>query len=320
MPFGLGELLSLGAALTWAVGVVLYRQLGATLAPVTLNGLNNGLVLLAVSALLPLVPGALPQQVAPGQALLTLASGVLGIALADTLYFRALNALGAGRMGILGGAYSPFVLLLGMGLLGERLDAWQWAGFVLVGLGVLTIALPAGRAGVGRQPTPPADAPTGAAHAAPCARRPARTGTLRAVLAGVASVALMAAAIVMIKPGLETQPLLWTMWLRLLGGVGGLWLLLALRGQAGRLRPPPGAVPWGRLAAAALFGQGLAMLLWLAGNAHTQATVAAVLNESSSVFVLLLAVLWLREPLTRRALAGIALSFAGVACMLARSG
>jgi drug/metabolite transporter (DMT)-like permease len=75
-------------------------------------------------------------------------------------------------------------------------------------------------------------------------------------------------------------------------------------------------VPWLKLGAAAFVGQFLAMVLWLAGYKYTSASVAAVLNESASVFLVVLAALWLREPLTRRGIVGVALTFGGIACML----
>ena len=61
MNFGLGELFSLLSALAWAVGVILYRQLGARLPPLQLNFLKNGLVLLMLLPAIPLLHGtALP--------------------------------------------------------------------------------------------------------------------------------------------------------------------------------------------------------------------------------------------------------------------
>ena len=75
-------------------------------------------------------------------------------------------------------------------------------------------------------------------------------------------------------------------------------------------------MPWRRLALAAFVGQFLAMILWLAGYKYTQASVAAILNETASVFILLLAALWLKEPPTRRGLAGVALTLTGVVVMM----
>lgn len=289
---GIGEALALASAAAWAVGVILARQLGAHLPPLALNLLKNGLVLTVLAPITLFVyAGQWPSLPATDLALV-LASGVLGIAVADTLYFRALNELGAGRMGVIGNLYSPLVLLMGFVWLDERLGAQQWLGFGLVALGVLLVTRPSAKA----------------------ARTPART--LRGVVIGMIAIALMALAIVMVKRVLEGQPLLWITTLRLSGAVAGLVLIAALPAMRRHVAFDAGQVAWPRLVAAALVGQGLSMLCWLGGYKFTSASVAAILNESASVFLVVLAALWLREPLGRRGVIGVTLTFGGIACML----
>ncbi|WP_093487864.1 MULTISPECIES: DMT family transporter [unclassified Pseudoxanthomonas] len=284
--------MALGSAATWAVGVILARQLGAHLPPLSLNLLKNGLVL-AVLAPVALVVHADAWPTLPAAELaIVIASGVIGIALADTLYFRALNELGAGRMGVIGNLYSPLVLLLGFVFLDERLGAGQWIGFALVGLGVLLVS------------RPPGEWKTHPQH------------TARGIMIGLSAIALMAIAIVMVKRTLETQPLLWVTLLRLAGAVVGLLVVATLPTMRARMRFVPADVPWRRLLLAALIGQGLSMVLWLGGYKFTSASVAAILNESASVFLVVLAALWLREPLGKRAFIGVVLTFSGIACML----
>lgn len=294
MNIGLGHALALASAATWAFGVILARQLGATLPPAALNLFKNGLVL-AVLAPLALISthGQLPTLTGT-QLALSLASGVLGIAVADTLYFRALNELGAGRMGVVGNLYSPLVLVLGLVFLDERLGPWQWLGFALVAGGVALVARPARRA-------------SPASH------------SLRGVGIGLTSIALMAISIVMLKHVLEAQPLLWISLLRLAGAVAGLALLRTWPRMRRHFQFVAAQVPWPRLVVAALCGQGLSMVLWLGGYKYAPAAVAAILNESASVFLVILGALWLREPLGRRALAGVVLTFTGIVCMLAAS-
>jgi len=52
---GLGEALSIGSALAWAIAVIIYKRLGETLPPLPLNLLKNllvlGMLLLSVLAL-----------------------------------------------------------------------------------------------------------------------------------------------------------------------------------------------------------------------------------------------------------------------------
>ena len=290
---GIGEACSIGAALSWAGGVIVYKRLGESLPPLQLNLIKNVLVLGMIVPTLLLVDGATLPALPAQSIVLALISGVIGIAAADTLYFRALNSLGAGRMGIVGNFYSPFVIVLSFVFLGERLNALQLLGFALVSGGVLIVS--------SHDPQ----------------RRLSKADLRRGALFGVTAVLLMASAIVMVKRVLEGQPLLWIVLLRLVGGVIGMLALFAWRreplplpGRAGpRLR-------WPLLFLAAFLGQYISMVLWMAGYKYTSASVAAVLNETASVFIVLLAALFLREGLDARRVIGVACTLSGVACML----
>jgi drug/metabolite transporter (DMT)-like permease len=290
---GIGEACSIGAALSWAGGVIVYKRLGETLPPLQLNLIKNLIVLGMIVPTLLLVHGIEVPPLPASAIVLALISGVLGIAIADTLYFRALNMLGAGRMGIVGNFYSPFVIVLSFALLGERLNALQIVGFALVSGGVLIVST----------------------HD-PQRRLPAAT-LRRGAAFGVMAVFLMASAIVMVKRVLEGQPLLWIVLLRLIGGVAGMLVLFAWRRERlpfGRNRAIP--LRWPLLVLAAFLGQYVSMVLWMAGYKYTEASVAAVLNETASVFIVLLAALFLREGLDARRIAGVTCTLSGVACML----
>jgi drug/metabolite transporter (DMT)-like permease len=301
LNFGPGELFSLASAATWAVGVILYRRLGETLPPLALNFLKNSLVIGMILPAVPLMHGLALPQFSAAQVALAMASGFVGIALADTLYFRALNELGAGRMGIIGNLYSPLVIVLSFVFLGERLTLLQIGGFALVTAGVALIA---------RSRASDVDAHNDA-NETPRVRH-----GVRGALLGVLAIALMAVAIVMVKRVLEAQPLMWVTLLRLIGAVGGLALIAALTGNLHRLRANGARFDWRLLIAAAFVGQFLSMVMWLAGYKFTEASVAAILNETASVWIVLLAWLWLKEPLGRRGAIGVSLTLGGVALML----
>lgn len=288
--FGLGETLALLSALAWAIGVILYRKLGAYLPPLQLNFIKNSLVLLMLALALPLLHGLELPDISPEEILIAVASGMIGLALADTLYLKALNQLGASRMGIIGNLYSPFVIALSFVFLGERLGPLQMLGFVLVSSGVLLVS--------GRRE-----------------REAGASGMLSGVLLGVLAILLMAIAIVMVKRVLEAQPLAWVSLIRMGSALVGLLLIAALRGELKKLDPRRMRVHWPTLLLAAFVGQFLSTLFWLGGYKYTDAMIAAILNESSSAFIVLLAWLWLREPLDRRRAGGIALAMAGVGCM-----
>ena len=73
---------------------------------------------------------------------------------------------------------------------------------------------------------------------------------------------------------------------------------------------------WPQICLASFLGAYLAVMLWLAGYRYTLASIASVLNETSGIFIMLLAWLILREPLTGRKLLGLSLCFAGVVLMV----
>lgn len=289
---GLGETLAILSALAWSAGVIIYKRLGETLAPTRLNLMKN---LLVLGLLLPTlaVMGTPPPQLSATELAITLFSGLLGIAVADSLYLTALNQLGAARMGILGNFYSPFVILLSFLLLGERLGPLQLVGFALVSSGVLVVGMPSVQE--------------------PAERRAQRLG----LLLGVSSIALMAVAIVLVKRILEAQPLVWMVALRLAGGIGGLLLLFAWRRESPLpARAERAQIRWPIVLLGAFVGQYLSMVFWLGGYKYAPASVAAILNETTSIFIVVLAALFLHEPLNRRKLLGVALTLSGVACML----
>ena len=77
-----------------------FRRSGESMPPFELNLSKN---VLAFTLMLPTVllwHGFTPPEFSGAELAVTLVSGMLGIALGDTLYFRALNVLGAGRTGI----------------------------------------------------------------------------------------------------------------------------------------------------------------------------------------------------------------------------
>jgi drug/metabolite transporter (DMT)-like permease len=290
----MGEFFSVACAACWAMAVVLFRRSGETLPAFELNLFKN---VLATGLMVPtilLVDGISWPGYSPAEWGIVIVSGVVGIAVADTWYLRALNLMGASRTGVVASLYSPFVIVLSLLFLDEVLIWWQYFGFLLVLGGILLVTW----------------------------RQNRRDVSLRAIRLGVAfgagAVLMMAVGIVMVKPVLETQSFMWTMGVRLAAGTLG--MLLFLRATAGFSRAMlhyRSAQPWTIIVIGSLLGSYLSMMLWLAGYKLTQASVASVLNETAASFIVLFAWLFLGEEMNWRRVAGIALTFSGVAMMVA---
>ena len=290
---GWGELFAISSALIWALAVILFRRSGETLPAFELNLFKNffGLILLIPTILL--VNGFTLPGYSPTELFLVFMSGLLGIAVADTWYLKALNMMGASRTGIVSSLFSPFVIFLSAVFLGERLVPWQWLGFMLVMSGVLLVTWRSHRSVVDS-----ADVKKGAMY-------------------GVGAVFMMATGVVMVKEILETQPFLWTVELRIAGGICGMlvYMLLTAKWQSVK-RNFSQPQPWGTVMFASFLGSYFALILWLLGYKLIDASVASVLNETNVAFIVFLAWLMLGEQINRRKLAGLALTIGGVIIMM----
>lgn len=290
---GWGEIFSLSSALTWALAVILLRRSGETLPAFELNLFKNIFGLLLMIPTILFFNGWMAPDYSLQELLVVFASGLLGIAVADTWYLRALNLMGASRTGIIASLFSPFVILLSAMFLGERMVAWQWLGFAMVMLGVLLV--------------------TWRVHRSSVELSDVRKGALL----GAAAMLMMAVGVVMVKDILETRPFLWTVELRLVGGVAGMLVYMQLRGRwrevSQSFRQPQ---PWATLITASFLAAYVSLILWLAGYKLIDASIASVLNETNGAFIVLLAWLMLGEKISRRKLAGVSLTLAGVLVMI----
>ena len=183
---GWGEFFALACAFSWALAIILFRRADDALPPFELNLFKN---LLGFSLILPtlfVVEGFQLAAFSAQEIAVTLFSGFLGIAVADTWYLRALSLMGASRTGIVAGLLSPFVILLSIMFLGESLRGWQLAGFALIMGGILLVTWRQNRREVD------------AAHLS------------KGVFYGIGAVFLMAVGIVMVKEILENRPFMMT--------------------------------------------------------------------------------------------------------------
>jgi drug/metabolite transporter (DMT)-like permease len=290
---GWGEFFALAASFCWAFSVILLRKPGLVLPAFELN------LFRIVFAVLLLIPTILVMEgwswpyYSAGELGIVFFSGYIGIAVADTWFLRALNLMGASRTGIVASLFSPFVIILSIFFLGESLRVWQICGFVLVMGGILLVTWQRSRQ----------EADSQHIH--------------RGVMYGVGSVFLMAVGVVMVKGILETRPFIWTVQLRLLGGLAGMVIYIALRGQRLQVaRSFTRSLPWAPIVAGSFLGSYLSMILWLAGYKLIPASVASILNESANAWIVLLAWLILHESLGLRKMTGLFMTISGVIIMV----
>jgi len=289
-----GESWALASGVFWAVGVVLFARAGESIAPLPLNLFKDVVSLLFFVPLLAVTQQKLVPDWDLHTWLLVAASGVVGITVADTLFFMALNRLGAGLNAIVDCLYYPSMVTVAVLFLGEAVRRVDVVGGGLVVAGVLMASL--GRAPAGR------------------AARDVAAG----VSLGALGMVLVAFGVALIDGVLAREPVLAVTAYRLLFGTLVL-VPLNLASAARRrvlvrlARPSP---LWRHALPAAVVGGALAMWAWLAGFAMTDVARAAVLNQLSTIWTFVLAALLLADPVTPRRLVALVLAFGGALLVL----
>ena len=291
----LGEICALSAALCWAFSVILFKRSEA-ISPQGLNLFKNvvSAVLLSTTMLVLGEGFDVGRPAADWWRLLV--SGVLGIAVADTFIFMALRRLGAGLLAVVDCAYAPTMVLLSVLLLDEPFGVHFAIGAVLVVGGVL-VAVRFSSSG-------------DSANALP------RSQLLAGIACGLFGIVSMAVGVMLVKPVLERSGLVEVTLIRVLAGVVGQLLWIAVRRDAVALRPFRPSPVWRTLLPAAVLGSYISMLFWLGGFKWADASVASVLNQMSAVFTILLARVILGEHLSLARAFGSAAAVAGAMYIL----
>ena len=289
-PMPIGDFYALAAAFSWSISVVLMRVSGFQIPPLPLTFFKNCVALVGFAVVLLWQGESWWQEISGGACLRLIASGVLGISLADTMIAAALNRLGASLHALADCAYSPAIACVGFLMFGEVLGPWELVGGALVVSGVF----------VGAVMTPEVKKP--------------RDLWVGFVLAASAHI-IMAIGILMIRDVYRETSIVWVSAVRFL--VASVVMLLWARVKFPKVWRKMILVgfqrrdTWKTMIPMAVFGPFLATLSWVAGFKYLEAGRAAIFNQMSTVFIIGLACLFLKERMTVRKWIGTALAVAG---------
>jgi drug/metabolite transporter (DMT)-like permease len=285
----MGEYFALATAVVWGIAVVLFKKSGESVHPIALNLFKNFLAIALFIPTIYIFGESLFIKASISNYSLILLSGVMGISLADTFYFIALNSVGAGITAIIACLYSPFIIVLSMIFLGERLAASQLLGAVLIITAVIIATYTKEKS------------------------RYSKSNLIRGVTFGALGTMMNAVAVVMIKPILNASPLVWVSTYRILGGIIGLLIIfIFLKKRKDILSTLKIRGSWAFTITGSFLGAYLSMFLWLAGMKFTLTSIAAALNQTSTIFIYLFAILFLNEKLSFRKVLGVGLAVIGV--------
>lgn len=281
----IGMAAALGSAMSWALGSVLFRRLGDYLPPVALTFAKGitGVALLGVAVSL---VGFEPLDADVW--LLLIFSGLLGIALGDTLFFLALNSLGAHVVVILFTLGQVLTVILAVIWLGEQPQPRAWSGIALILIGIAVVMWNR----------------IGGEEGRTC---------IAGVVYGLLSVVAMSVSIIIAKEALETTGTVQATFIRLLSGTIGIFLFGQFSGRLfsglNRLRQPRVFGLFLVSVTIVTFG---GFWLSLAAIAHVDVAIANTLGATEPLFVLPLAAFLLKEKITVPVVFGSLATVAGI--------
>lgn len=287
----MGSAFALACAFFWAFAVILFKKAGENFSPIALN-IYKSVVAVALIALtmlvldIPFFPDTTPRVW-----WILILSGILGITLADIFYFSSLNHLGAGMVAVVECLYLPCVLVFSYILLDERMGFWGIVGSALVLCAIVVGAVPLKDLTSGNL---------------------GKDQNMWGICSGILAMMFVALGIVITKDVLDQADVFWATFVRVAAGLVGLVPIVLCHPERMRFaRELKFSKAWLNAFPATVSGNYIALVLWVAGMKYTTASKAAVLNQMSTIFIFILATVWLKEKMTAQRLAAIVLAVAG---------
>ncbi len=277
----LGEILSLGSAITWGISVSLFKIIGNSVSPYILNPLKNtiGTILFVLTTLLISDISAV-NALSTNEALILALSGIIGITIADVLFLISLNILGTSRSAIINTIYSPMVIMLAYFILDESLTFADIVGGLMILLSILYLSFNQEKSNI--------------------------SNLNKGLIIGILAYSLMALGIIMVKPilnrfsnSIEMQ--LWIIIFRLIPGtlLSYITMNFMMKKKEIILQLSNKKI-WPIILLGSFLGTYVGFAMWVIGMAKTSASIASILNQTSTIFIAFFGWLILKETFSRK--------------------
>jgi drug/metabolite transporter (DMT)-like permease len=280
----LGKVAALSCALIWAFAVIFFKRSGETVQPVSLN-LFKTIVSSMMFAVTMVLTGTsfFPQGADSINCLMLIISGVIGICISDNLFLKSLNLLGAGLSAIVDCLYSPFIVIFSWVIFSDTPVLSVIGGGILIISAILIATLKSGKDQINSK------------------------NIIYGIILGAIAMLLQSFSVILMKPAIMHFPILWVIEIRLLAALAALIIqVLFMKNRNELLLSFIRAKTWQFALPASVLGSYFSMMLWIWAFRLTDLSSAVILNQTNAIFIVVLAGIFLKEPLTvRRVFASI---------------
>ena len=296
-----GIIFAVLASIFWSITVTLLKPISAHLSPFLINPIKNsiGLFLFILLFLILDIPFWY-NHFYHYEYLIILISGALGMVVGDTIFIYALNKIGANRVAIVD-SFSPLVIYFySMFLLPDQsITLFQGIGFFITIFGLLLLSYEKDFEDIDYKVK--------------------QFGILLVLAAmmctGFGVVFLKTVLNRVYESGFDGIKLnLWITAFRLIPGVVFSWMIFLLQKNRYKLLLPLKVKSnFQPLIIASVIGPFLALGFWILGYAFiSKPAIASIISQTSVIFIVLLASIFLKERLTKMRIISTACVFVGV--------
>ena len=270
-----GDIFAILTALCWSSGVIFFQVSGRILSSLQINLLKNIIGVIGFIGFLVVQRNEFP-VFTHHELWIMVISGTFGVAVGDLFFLASLRRLGASLNAIVSTTYSPTIFLLAFFMFGEVISLQAYCGGALVIAGILigTLEIPKNRS---------------------------RRNISRGVFYGFIAQVLTAFSVLLLKPIMEIHPVVPIALVRFsTGAVLSIGFLVFTKGPSALRETIKQGFKHPPLIMGSILGTFLSVIFWLAGYKYTLAGRAAIFNQLSTIFIIIMAAIFLKEAMTRR--------------------
>jgi len=282
----LGDIYAILTAICWSCGVICFDIAGRVLNSLQISLLKNIVGVLGFIGFLLLQGDPFPVFDQHDYFILVV-SGLIGVALGDLLFLASLRRIGSGMSAIISTSYSVSIFILAYIMYQEVISVFAYFGGALVISGVI----------VGTMESPENRDP-----------RDIYIGAFYGFLAHF----FTAYSVLLLRPVMESHPVVPIALVRFTTGIIFSAAAIVYLNGYSELRETM-AKGFGHvyLLAGSFLGTFLSVIFWLSGYKYTLAGRAAIYNQLSTIFIIILAAIFLKEVMTTKKWAAVSLALLG---------
>lgn len=282
----LGDIYAILTALCWSSAVICFDVAGRVLNSLQISLLKN---IVGVSGFIGflLIQGNSFPVFTHHEYFILVVSGLIGVAMGDILFLASLRRIGSGLSAIISTSYSVSIFFLAYIMYQEVISVFAYLGGALVIFGVI----------IGTMESPESKTP-----------REIYIGSFYGILAHF----LTAYSVLLLRPIMDFHPVVPIALVRFsVGIVFSAGAIFYLNGYSDLKETVTRGFGHFYLLVGSFLGTFLSVIFWLAGYKYTLAGRAAIYNQLSTIFIIILAAIFLKEVMTKKKWVAVSLALAG---------